>query len=145
MVFSHREPQAIYLVDKGKPACLIRCMTPSDFAAWKNDESGASLAWAETTNFSASAGEILLLPDSAGGLSGVLLGVGSQADAMALAALPAKLPPGAYRLADGAPAAVAANAALAWTLGCYRFTKYKSSPNQHNSPACAVQIRRPSA
>jgi len=138
MVFSHREPQAIYLVDKGKPACLIRCMTPSDFAAWKNDKSGASLAWAETTNFSASAGEILLLPDSAGGLSGVLLGVGTQADAMALAALPAKLPPGAYRLADGAPAAVAANAALAWALGCYRFTTYKSSPKASEWPQLVV-------
>lgn len=134
MVFSDRSQAALYLLDKGKPACLIRCLSSDAYENWKHGQSGPQLAWAETTNFKASAGEILLLPDSAGGVDSVLLGLGSQPDAMALAALPGQLPPGAYRLADDAPQAVADFAALAWAMGCYRFTAYKSAPSPREWP-----------
>jgi leucyl aminopeptidase len=134
MVFSDRLQAALYLLDKGKPACLIRCLSSDAYENWKHGQSGPQLAWAETTNFKASAGEILLLPDSAGGVDSVLLGLGSQPDAMALAALPGQLPPGAYRLADDAPQAVADFAALAWAMGCYRFTAYKSAPSPREWP-----------
>ena len=87
----------LYLVDKGKPACLIYALDPKQLEIWKQANSGQHLAWVETTNFKASANEVLLLPDSAGGLSAVLLGLGRKADPFALAVLPRKLPPGHYR------------------------------------------------
>ena len=123
-------PNALYVQDKGKPACLIRALTPDMLAAWRDGLAGPQLAWMETTHFSAAAGEVLLLPDSAGGLDGVLLGLGGAPDPFALANLPAKLPEGAYRLDETAPAAVRDMAALAWALGCYRFDGYKSKKNQ---------------
>ena len=81
-------PDDIYLKDKGKPACLIRALTPTALADWRDTLAGPHLAWMETAHFTAAAGEILLLPDSAGGLEAVLLGLGAMPDPMALAALP---------------------------------------------------------
>ena len=127
-------PDNIYLIDKGKPACLIRALTPAILADWKHGLAGPHLAWMETAHFTAAAGEILLLPDSAGGLEGVLLGLGKTPDPMALAALPKKLPAGAYRLDKAAPQAVADMAALAWALGCYRFDLYKKTKHEGDWP-----------
>lgn len=127
-------PKKIYLQDKGKPACLIRAMTPDMLAEWKKQLAGPHLAWMETTDFRAAAGDILLLPDNAGGLDSVLLGLGKTPDPFALAALPSKLPQAAYRLDDGAPQAVKEMAALAWAMGCYRFDAYKSKPHDGEWP-----------
>ncbi|HAT08948.1 MAG TPA: leucyl aminopeptidase, partial [Rhodobiaceae bacterium] len=127
-------PDDIYLKDKGKPACLIRALTPTALAAWRNTLAGPHLAWMETAHFTAAAGEILLLPDSAGGLEAVLLGLGPMPDPMALAALPKKLPPGAYRLDTKAPDAVREMAPLAWALGAYQFKHYKKGLAQTEWP-----------
>ena len=123
-------PENIYLQDKGKPACLIRALTPDALAAWQKDLAGPNLAWMETTGFSAAAGELLLLPDNAGGLEAVLLGLGATPDPFALAALPSKLPQGAYRVDDAAPKQVRDMAPMAWAMGCYRYEAYKSKPRE---------------
>jgi leucyl aminopeptidase len=130
MVFSLSGPEGLYLVDKGKPACLIHCLTPEAYGQWQSASSGPHLAWAETTNFSAAAGETLLMPNSAGGLDAVFLGLGARPDAMALAALPGVLPAGAYRLADTTPDEIVQMAALSWAMGCYRFDAYKSKRHE---------------
>ena len=127
-------PEAIYVKDKGKPACLIRALTPQMLADWRETLSGPHALWMETTHFAAASGEILLLPDSTGGLDAVLLGLGKTPDPMALAALPEQIPHGTYRLDDGAPEAVRAMAPLAWAMGCYRFEAYKSTPRAHDWP-----------
>lgn len=127
-------PEKIYLQDKGKPVCLIRALTPEALADWQKDLAGPNLAWMETTDFAARAGELLLLPDNAGGLESVLLGLGGTPDPFALAALPQKLPSGAYRLDEGAPDAVKQMAPLAWAMGCYRFEAYKSTPRAGDWP-----------
>lgn len=127
-------PENIYLQDKGKPACLIRALTPDALAAWQESLAGPNLAWMETTGFAAAAGELLLVPDTAGGLDCVLLGLGKTPDPFALAALPSKLPVGAYRLDDTAPDAVRDMAPLAWAMGCYRYDAYKSKPHDSEWP-----------
>ena len=115
----------LYVLDKGKPACCIWALTPDLFAAWKNANTGPLLAWAETANFSAKSGQFVMLPDGAGGLAGVLLGLGAKPDPLAIAALPGKLPPGDYRLAENTPGAVCEFAPLAWALGLYKFDRYR--------------------
>ena len=127
-------PDDIYQKDKGKPACLIRALTPATLADWRDTLAGPHLAWIETAHFTAAAGDILLLPDSAGGLEAVLLGLGATPDPMALAALPKKLPSGAYRLDPKAPAAVREMASLAWALGTYEFKLYKKAVPKSAKP-----------
>ena len=132
-------PENIYLQDKGKPACLIRALTPDALAVWQKDLAGPNLAWMETTGFSAAAGELLLLPDNAGGLEAVLLGLGATPDPFALAALPSKLPQGAYRLDDAAPEHVSDMAPMAWAMGCYRYEAYKSKPRETAWPQLVLR------
>ena len=128
------EPGDIYLQDKGKPACLIRALTPKALASWRETLVGPHLTWMDTTHFAAAAGEVLLLPNSAGDLEAVLLGLGAKPDAFALASLPAQLPEGAYRLDDSAPEAVQDMAPLAWAMGCYRYEAYKTKPRDSQWP-----------
>jgi len=81
--------------------------------------------WVESTRYVGEAGKVALLPDSAGRLARVLVGVTPGEELWSLAALPDTLPLGAYRL-DGEIAAGQANRfALGWALGCYAFTCYK--------------------
>ena len=66
-----------------------------------------------------------LLPDAAGLLSRVLIGVTPGEELWSLAALPDTLPLGAYRLDGEIAAPQATRFALGWALGCYAFTRYK--------------------
>jgi leucyl aminopeptidase len=94
--------------------------------------SPAQKAWAEAQGFKGAAGKVLLLPGSDGDLAGAVLGLGEPRPGdpmhtaeLAVAALPAALPPGVYHLADAV--ADPALAAVAWGLGAYRFQRYKSA------------------
>ena len=87
--------------------------------------------WPRACGFSARAGEICLLPGTAGGLAGALLGLGDPAQAarerFALArahALPAK----DWHIAALPEGLDPEESALGWLLGQYRFTRYKGSP-----------------
>lgn len=91
-------------------------------------------AWADANKFKGAARKLLLLPGPAGGLSGVLFGIGegntgdpAGPGALLCGMLPAQLPPGTYEL-HGAGAG-AELAAIAWGLGAYRFRRYKTAAN----------------
>ena len=81
--------------------------------------------WVEATRYLGEPGKFLLLPDGAGRLKRVLIGVRAGEELWALAALPDALPPGAYALEGQHPAEAATRFALGWALGCYAFTRYK--------------------
>lgn len=85
-------------------------------------------AWAETNDFKGKPGQILPVPDGQGGFAVVLVGTGEIFDPLSARALPARLPPGLYRLE--AAAADARKAALAFLLGAYVFDRYKARPER---------------
>jgi leucyl aminopeptidase len=72
---------------------------------------------------------VLLLPDSHGGIGGVLLGTGGEDWAsqspLLIGGLPGALPPGDYCLASALPDPELA--ALGFLAGSYRFTRYKTA------------------
>jgi leucyl aminopeptidase len=84
-------------------------------------------AFADAAGFEPKAGRHLLLPAAEGGLGGVLFALEpseeANKDLFWPGALPGVLPAGAYRFAD-APHDLKL-AALAFALGCYRFTRYR--------------------
>jgi leucyl aminopeptidase len=84
-------------------------------------------AFADAAGFEAKAGRHLLLPATDGALAGVLFALepGDEAskDLFWPGALPGVLPPGAYRFANAPHDSKLA--ALAFALGCYRFTRYR--------------------
>ena len=83
-------------------------------------------AFAEGAEFKAKAGQVLVLPNTDGGVDRVLFGLGaSPADPMVFRGLPARLPAGDYKIAV-APAGINSDQiALAFALGSYRFDRYK--------------------
>ena len=106
---------------------------PIWFVASKEDPALAGLSegqkrWLEARDWMPKPGAVLLLPKDDGGIAGALLGVGSEDWAIETpllpGALPAALPPGDYRFASVLPDPELAT--LAWLIGSYRFTRYKS-------------------
>jgi leucyl aminopeptidase len=86
---------------------------------------GTEAAWAKANDFTGKAGQLLLLPGADGAVAGALFGAGETFDPMSCRALAARLPQGLWRL-DGVEGQTAAQAALAFALGGYRFDRYKT-------------------
>lgn len=84
--------------------------------------------WAQAIGWKAEEGGVLLLPGKDGGVSGAVLGMGAQTDvacrAMLTGALPRALPEGIFHFEDAIEDADLS--ALAWAMGSYRFSRYKS-------------------
>ena len=82
--------------------------------------------WLEMSGFTAQAGKHCLLPSSDGELAGVLVGKPKTFDTWTLGKLAKTLPAQKYALVlDDLSAEVATKLCLGWTLGQYRFTRYK--------------------
>jgi leucyl aminopeptidase len=80
---------------------------------------------AEAMGFDGAPDTICVIPDSKGNLARVLAGVRDGADPWALAGLPQKLPRGRYALGKGPVTIAPEDAAFAWDLGSYQFTRYR--------------------
>ena len=81
--------------------------------------------WAEGSGFDGAPDTACAIPDAKGNIARVLAGVRDADDPWALASLPQKLPRGRYALGKGPVAIAPENAAFAWDLGSYQFTRYK--------------------
>jgi leucyl aminopeptidase len=109
-------------VDLGIP---LRPVASVDWAALAESLPPASRAAATLGKFSGKAGEVVLVPDAAGAVGEVLVGLGEDgASAKIWRGVPSKLPAGDYRI-DGDLAADPGGVALAWALGAYRFGRYR--------------------
>ena len=100
---------------------------------------GAEGDWARANDFTGKAGQLLLLPGADGALAGALFGVGEAFDPMSVRGLSAKLPEGLWRL-DGLDDGMAAQAALAFALGAYRFDRYKTRPSVPARLAVSAEV-----
>jgi leucyl aminopeptidase len=111
-------------------------------ASWRELRDGLdspTRAFADACRFEPSPGRHLLLPSAEGALAGVLFGLETtedpNKDLFRPAALCGLLPPGAYRFANAAHDSRLA--ALAFALGCYRFTRY------HKQDASELKLELP--
>ena len=85
--------------------------------------------WARATGFEARPGDFRFVPDEAGSLAGVLVGLDPSRNMWSLAGLPASLPEGDYRVdAPGLDSHQATLWSLGWSLGCYAFDRYAAKP-----------------
>jgi leucyl aminopeptidase len=84
----------------------------------------ARFPYLKASGFTAKEGELRLLPGETG-LSAAVLGLGKSTDALALAAFSENLPDGVYKLGEVPAFCGGAQAALAWALGLYQFSRYK--------------------
>nr|WP_238181981.1 leucyl aminopeptidase family protein [Methylobacterium trifolii] len=103
-------------------------------AGWPEAEAGLDArarAFAQATGFTPKAGSLCLLPGAEGELARVLFGLGDVEapayDRLLAGKLPGLLPAGRYRL-EGAPEPT--ESALAWLMGSYRFSRYRTAPSE---------------
>jgi leucyl aminopeptidase len=89
-------------------------------------------AFAATSDFKGKAGQVLVVPNTEGGVDRVLFGLGAEgrADAMSFRALATRLPSGDYRLAQAPSSIPADQIALAFALGAYKFDRYRKTTDE---------------
>ncbi|KQW70989.1 aminopeptidase [Phenylobacterium sp. Root77] len=119
------------VVDHAEGAVPVHALCDKELAGFLDGRQAFVKAFAELSDFKAKAGQVLVVPDTAGAIDRVLLGLGEAGDAQSFRALAAKLPAGDYRIAS-APAEIAPDQiALAFALGSYRFDRYKKKGEKH--------------
>jgi leucyl aminopeptidase len=107
-----------------EPATSIRLVAAAEAEAVVEALPAALRGQAKLARFRGKAGETLTLAGAAGPEL-VLAGLGDGGGAIALRALPARLPAGLYALEPREAGPAPADAALAFALGAYRFDRYK--------------------
>ena len=90
----------------------------------KNDYTKHAV-WLEMSSFTGQPNSHCLVPSSDAELACVLVGKPAKLDTWTLGALAQSLPAQKYELADPLSAEEATKLCLGWTLGQYRFTRYK--------------------
>jgi leucyl aminopeptidase len=114
-----------HLVTEAEGAAPITPVTADALARREVALDETARRWLDATGFTGAAGKVALIPDAAGGLARVLVGIAEGDELWGLAALPESLPEGRYRLDPEPGAAAATRLALGWALGGYAFTRYK--------------------
>lgn len=104
-------------------AIPIRPLRKNELETWAKGQSQSTRRWIEQTGFTAGDGEVVLLPGRGGTIKRVLLGLGDGSESWAYSTT---LPDGLYRFEGLRGKKAATAAALAWGLGGYSFTRYKS-------------------
>ncbi len=113
----------------GNGAVPISLIRPSDWPGFASAAPARLARAVAAAQFSAKPGQCLCLWDGEGAVERVLFGLG-ESGVMGVRGLPARLPAGQYRF-DAPPSdADPAQAALAWSLGTYRFERYKKNPGE---------------
>ncbi len=121
-------PQAIVASAEADPAAApLWAVAPGDYQAWLAGRDDAARRWLEAIGYKPEAGRHALLPATDGALAGVVLGLGDTPDLWCFGALATTLPAGDYRLETSHEEALGNDALLGWSLGAYRFERYKSA------------------
>jgi leucyl aminopeptidase len=124
-------PQTLHpaLTASASAAKPIWCVDNQNWKSIREKLTAAARAFAEASDFKPDAGQFLLLPDSNGGIAGCLFGLGKRTEKNADPLLPGKLagllPEGDWKFAEAPENARLAT--LAFTLGSYRFGKYRET------------------
>jgi leucyl aminopeptidase len=120
------------LIEDGSGAIPIAVLSHDRLSPWLGAAPEYQRNWLRAIGFAAEAGKFALLPDAAGGLARVVVGLGGEplpgGGIWALAGLPEALPEGRYRLDTVPDGTDPTNLALGWVLATYAFTGYRQQP-----------------
>jgi leucyl aminopeptidase len=103
----------------------IEAVTAEDFETYLAAQPENFKAWLQNISFAAKSGEVALIPAADGSVAKVLVGLGAKESFWSYAGVAAKLPAGCYQITAAVGEYDHESRALAWALGCYRFSAYK--------------------
>ena len=118
-----------FLNKKPSDAIAITPVTADGFDAWLKKQDKRVQAWVASSHYKGADGSFLAVPDASGKISRVLFGVGRDAGPYTYSDLPGRLPKnsGGYYIDRKLDKDRANEVALGWALGCYAFSKFKTS------------------
>lgn len=118
------------------PVTLIRLIAENTFEAWSQRTDPSHRRWLEMTGFKPKAGSFSLIPGTDGSVTKALYVVAGKANAWDAADIASRLPVGDWWVDDPDGLIDQGELLYGWTLGCYRFERYKKS--EHEIPRLAV-------
>ncbi len=99
----------------------------ADFDSWLDKQSSKVKNWLHANEFKAKPGSTCIMPDRDGNIKQVFLGVANCDDFWSFGALSDKLLTGDYEIHGDWSVEQLQRVAIAWGLGRYKFTAYKTS------------------
>ncbi|MGQ0801394.1 MAG: leucyl aminopeptidase family protein [Pseudomarimonas sp.] len=119
-------PPCFATEDSSPRAVPLLALTKDAFAASLSAQPANTVRWAQAQGFLAEPGSVLCVPDPAGGIGSVIVGIGDPLDPYSIGHAPFGLPVGDYRLVTGSNHPMSLSTALlGWGLGAYRFERYR--------------------
>ncbi len=111
----------------GSPIPIIAVDQPA-YSKWLDQQNAALKNQLSASKFEAKSGAFFLCFDVDGVLTQVIVGMENPQDFWAFGSLGMNLPEGLYQITSELAPELKSLAYLAWGLGCYQFTRYKSFP-----------------
>lgn len=111
----------------GRGAVPLHLIEPEAWKAWLKSQPAPVRNWVAANGLAGRDGEMAVVPDGEGRLALAVAVTGAESGFWGPAALAARLPAATYRLAAPREPRAATQAAIAWGLGTYRFTRYKAN------------------
>lgn len=133
----------MFFTDDRSGSIPIHLVHEDAFDTWCSGQNEATRNWLGANSFKGERHKIVLLPGPQGRPSAVFAGMGrrTQREELTLwhsAALPDRLPDGDYHLVEPLGSRSAAQFALGWAYGQYKFERYRRP-----SPPRALQLKLP--
>jgi leucyl aminopeptidase len=116
------------LAASGRNAIPLHLVTADGLEDWLDELDTGAVLWVEVSGFKGKAGQTVLLPGQDGKAASAALGISSLDDFWACGGASSQLPDGLYAIQTKLTKAQATNIAVAWSLGAYKFDKYKKKP-----------------
>ncbi len=114
--------------DPTPDAIPVDVVTPDGLDALLDGLAPAARRWVEAQGFTASLGQSVMIAGEDGGIARVLAGFGTEKararGRFHMGTIAAKLPKGTYRIASGLEGDALAEAAMAWLLTGYKYTRF---------------------
>jgi leucyl aminopeptidase len=107
-----------------KDGIPLYAVSSANYEQWLANQPGLQQKWLKASGFHAKPGELCSLPDGNGELHGYAFGMAEEGWLYQLAALPAKLTAGEYRLVSDWSREQRLQASLGWGLASYQFDLY---------------------
>lgn len=112
-----------------KHARPIHVITPAEYEAWLSNQDAGTQTWLMDSNFKAEPGNTSVIPDGHGKIHIVLCCVADKNNFWNAGGLAVTLPKGIYEFVKMTENN-AHDAAVAWGLGAYQFTRYKKATRE---------------
>ena len=110
--------------DAAASAIPLIPMDADRYADWLGGQPETSRAWLEAIGFEPKEGKLALLPAENGELAAALIGTDAELSFWSFGDLSTRLPANTFRIKGELTDQQATDAALAWSLGSYRFERY---------------------